>query len=135
MNSVLNEILLSRLQELESRSVLLNSVFQDPLGHNILHCFNIQPNKYVFYNELTQKNSCFRRILFWNCQGWVSIQGVIEKFLLDFGTDILGLCEIFLDENSANKIDVKENQFFHKNRTQQKHSGLAVLIKIIFLHK
>ena len=54
---------------------------------------------------------------------------MIEKFLFDSGTDILGLCETFLDEISANKIDVKDYQFFHRNRTQQKQGGLAVLIK------
>ena len=62
----------------------------------------------------------------------MSGRGVIEKFLFDSGTDILGLCETFLDEISANKIDVKDNQFFHRNRTQQKQGCLAVLIKKLY---
>ena len=59
----------------------------------------------------------------------MSGRGVIEKFLFDSGTDILGLCETFLDEISANNIDIKYYQFFHRNRTHQKQGGLAVLIK------
>ena len=58
MDSDLNEIPLSRLEELERRSVLSNSVFQDHLAHeinDISHSFNIPPNKYVCFNEMTQK--------------------------------------------------------------------------------
>ena len=121
MDSDLNEIPLSRLEELERRSVLFNSVFQDHLAHeinDISHSFNIPPNQYAFFNEITKKKSCSSRISFWNCRGWVSGRGVIEKFLFDSGTDILGLCETFLDEISANKIDLNDYQFFHRNRTQ-----------------
>jgi len=36
----------------------------------------------------------------------------LRSFFFYSGTGIIGLCWTFLDENSANKIDVKEYQFF-----------------------
>ena len=61
----------------------------------------------------------FFRISFWNCRGWRSGQGAIENFLFESGTDVLGVCETFLDENSANRINISDFQFFHVSRNKK----------------
>ena len=44
-------------------------------------------------------------------------------------TDILGLCETFLDEFSIESIHVEDYKCFHDFRSRQNQGGLGVLIK------
>ena len=56
--------------------------------------------------------------------------GATEDFLFESGTDILAVCETFLDENSENKINISDFQFFLVSRNKKtKQSGLAILVK------
>ena len=43
--------------------------------------------------------------------------------------DILRVCEIFLDESSANKTNISDFQSFHVSRNRKKQGGLAILVK------
>ena len=99
-----------------------SNVFQTPLAHDnneILNSILVPPNKYLFSNEIAHKNQNMRRISFWKCRGWRSGQGATEIFLFESGTGILRVCETFLDENSANKINISDFQFYHASRNKK----------------
>ena len=113
----------SRLEEFVRKSALFSNVFQTPVVHDnnkILNSILVPPNKYLFSHKIAHKNQNMRRISFWNYRGWRSGQGATEIFLFESGTDILGVCETFLDENSANKINIGDFQFFHVGRNKDK---------------
>lgn len=126
------EIPSSRLKEFERNSLSFQSIFQTIVAgddEDTSSNFDIPKNQYIFMNELVRKNVNTSRMSFWNCRGWRTAQDVIETFLSDSDTDILGLCETFLDDFSIENIHVKDYQFFHIGRKRQKQGGLGVLIK------
>ena len=73
-------------------------------------------------------NNHIKRMSFWNCRGLNSSLNFLRDFFKVSSTDVLGICETFLDEN--NTFQYYENYwFFGVSRQQIRRGGVGIFMQ------
>ncbi|MFO7795213.1 MAG: reverse transcriptase family protein [Promethearchaeia archaeon] len=127
------EIPAGRLEELEKNPLDINKFFHrfSSQDQDLPDYYNAPKNKYLFVHDLPPLNNQFKRLSFWNCRGLNSSLNFLHDFLKGSSTDVLGICETFLDKN--NTFQHYENyKFFHASRKQNKRGGVGIFIRDVF---
>ena len=93
-------------------------------------------NSFSYVESLTTSSDPSTiRLLQLNIRGLVNKQDDLHKLLVDSNTDIVLLCETWLNSCNVFRIDLPSYNFVYKNRLSKKGGGVGILIKDHLKHR